>query len=213
MENDVDFPLISYEFQHGSGETQIFLNMFRAHELDPPLESTVSTWFKRFRESDLSLRYEIGAFNYNLLYKIVVQCSKFTYAIFSHDDAFNAMREELIQSRFMMVGNGATNSFKILDLFNEGLRTLQTTSNALNRCYFSTLIAHDRILLSSENEDGETSTLLLLDADFGQLNSSVLDQVPLEFVFRRIILDSSDSLRLCFVLEKKTRRHRFTKDS
>jgi len=192
MEKDVDLSLIRYEFQDDSDETQIFLNICRDHELDPPLESTINTWFKRFHDFDLSLRNEIGEFNYNLLREIILQCSKFNHAIFSRDDnVWNHNREEMIRSRFKLVGNCAASSFEVFDTFNEGVKIIRTGINP--EVYYPALITHDRILLISVR--GNDYYLQLLDAGFDQLNSLVLDESPIEFVCFHIILDSSDNLR------------------
>jgi len=94
-----------------------------------------------------------------------------------------------------MVGDGSTNSFDIFDMFNEGLRTLETSIShpKLNKFYFPTLIAHDRILLNIARDHVEY--LLLLDAGFDQLKCSVLDEVTLGFACFQIILDSTDKSR------------------
>jgi len=194
MENDVDIPLIRYELQHGSDETQAFINFCRDHELDLPLDSTVDDLFKRFRNFDILLENEIGTDHYSILRSIVLQYSKLNYAIFSHDDdVWNHSREIIIQGRFKLVGDNATNSFAIFDSFNGGLRTLQTPIGVAATCYFPTLVNHERILLNVVHN--RTEHLLLLDAGFDQLNSSNLHEISFEFVCYQIILDSTDNLR------------------
>jgi len=194
MEDDVYIPLVKCEFQHGSDEMQAFKNICRDHESDPPLNYIISNYFDRFGDFDLSLLDEIGIFHYSLLRAIVLQYSKFSYAIFCRDDDVRSrMGEAIIQDRFKLVANDVTASFEIFDSFNEGLKILPTTVNAPASLFFPTLINHNRILLNVSRHGPES--LLLLDAGFDQLSSSVLHEISLEFVCRQIIRDSSNNLR------------------
>jgi len=199
MENGVDLPLIRYEFKHGSEETQAFVNICKNHELDPPMNSTVSNWFERFRNFDHSLKRQIGKFYYNLLRAIIFQYAKFNYAIFCHDkDVWNYASDEIIRNRFKLVSNGDASSFIAFDSFTGGLKMIQTTigEQERTRFFFPALITHERILLNVDRRNDEY--ILLLNADFDQLNFSVIGETPLYMICQQIVLDSTNNLRFLF---------------
>jgi len=194
MENDVELSsMIRDEFQNGSDEVQAFMKICQKLEMDLPPYSIISDWLEHFRDLDF---LQANEFQRNLLCAIICQYAKFTHAMFYRDVAIeDYMHEAIIQSRFKMVGDGSTNSFEIFDMFNEGLRMLETSINSStpSKFYFPTLITHERILLNVVKDKIEH--LLLLDAGFDQLKCSILEEVTLGFTCLQIILDSADKSR------------------
>jgi len=192
MENDV-YLQIRDDFRRGSTEDETFKKICLQQGLDLPADLTICNWFERAHDNDLTLKEEVDEVHYNLLYSIIGQNAKFTYAIFHREGAdLDYQSGAFILNRFNLTISRTTNSFEIIDSYNEKSRIVQSTivKPKKDHFYFPTLISDDRMLLI--RGDSGVDHLFLLEIDVDGSKCLIVGELVIDFICSGIIYNSAD---------------------